>query len=434
MNQVNEKNNEIKTGWINNLLQKPWRTSILLVLLVYFLLFIGQPLVKGDWCLLNDYLGYYSAGQIMNGEQPALVYDYQLLAKYQADLYRSCGSFESGLEVISMVYLPIFLAPFQLFALLNFSFSTGLWITLNFVSLVLYLNFFTRKVFGRNLPVYIVILILISIPVFRNFIHGQVNLLLLIGMGEFIRAMVSDRQYLAGFWLGLLLVKPQMLILLLPFMLIQKRFKVLVGFTVSFIIILGTSFLLVGVEGMVNFINIIRDSSQGGATSNYQLMMNWRAVSYYITRFAGGEVGNVVLIGGSTLTAIIPLFVFRKKVDVQSPRFMVALLGLMAATTLMTFHAHTHSAIILIPQLVYLYMNNQLQERLFDLWFLAPSVFNFSQFLVGALVILSILPFEFAHFVNFSNGLVLFVVNFILLGWTITAERRDWKPTEIHEQ
>ena len=171
MNEANENKKQIKPGWLNNLLKKPWRISLLLVLLVYFLLFIGQPLAKGDWCLLNDYLGYYSAGQIMNEEQPALVYDYGLLEEYQADIYRSCGSYESGLEVISMVYLPFFMAPFQLFALLNYSISTAIWIILNFALLVLYLTFFTRKVFGKNLPFYLGLLILVSIPVCRSLLY-----------------------------------------------------------------------------------------------------------------------------------------------------------------------------------------------------------------------------------------------------------------------
>ena len=429
MNHVNDSSKGMRAKEVKRSSINPWMVFIILLLFVYFLLFIGQPLIKGDWCLLNDYMGYYSAGQIMNKVEPSLVYDFNLLKDYQADILRSCGSYEPGAEVISMVYLPVFMAPFQLFALLDFSISTMLWIILNFTLLSLYLVFFAKKVFEKKLSLQVVILIFVSIPVFRNFIHGQVNLLLLISMGEFVRAIVSEKQFRAGLWLGLILIKPQMLILLLPFLLIQRKYKALVGFVVSSCIIVSASFLFGGIDGMVNFKNIIFESAKGGATSNYELMMNWRAVSYYVTQLAGDGTGNAVLIGGSVLTAAIPLVVFRKRLAVDSPMFMVALLGVMAATTLVTYHAHTHSAMILIPLLLYLLLNGQLRERMFNLWFLAPSVFNLTQFLVGALVILSILPFGFGYYVNFSNGLILFVINFILLGWAVCQARPgDEKP------
>ncbi len=419
MSGANDSPKQMQVEGAKRLIKKPWLVFISVVLFAYFLSYIGQPLMKGDWCLLNDYVGYYSAGQILNNEEPSLVYDFNFLKVYQAEILRSCGNSEPGAEVISMVYLPVFLTPFQLFAQVDFSVSALLWLILNITLLILYLFFFAKKVFRKKIPLQVVILTLVSIPVFRNLIHGQVNLLLLIAMGEFIRAIVSDKQYQAGLWLGLILIKPQMLILLLPFLLIQRRIKPLVGFVISSCIIVSASFLIGGMEGMISFKNIIFESAQGGATSNYQLMMNWRAVSYYANQLAGEGFGNVVLIGGSVLTAVIPLVVFRKKIAVDSPMFMVALLGVMAATTLVTYHAHTHSAMILIPLLLYQYLNDQLRERMFNLWFLTPSIFNLTQFLVGALVILSILPFGFAYFVIISNGLVLFVMNLILLGWAI---------------
>ena len=109
--------------------------------------------------------------------------------------------------------------------------------------------------------------------------------------------------------------------------------------------------------------------------------------------------------------------------SVKSPKFGVALLAVLAATSVVTYHAHTHTAMILIPILLYLLLNGTMAQKIFNIWFLAPSVFNFIQFLVGAMVVLSVLPFGFAYFVNFSNGLVIFVLNLILLGWALSQRR-----------
>jgi hypothetical protein len=134
--------------------------------------------------------------------------------------------------------------------------------------------------------------------------------------------------------------------------------------------------------------------------------------------------GRVVLIGGSLITAGIALIAFRKKVETSSRNFMVGLLGVMAATLVVTYHAHTHSAIAIIPILLYLYMDKVMNERVYAIWLLSPSVFNLLQFLIGALILLSILPFSFAHFVNFSIGLCIFGLNLYLLGWSVHQVRQ----------
>ena len=418
---------KFKEGWpprhLKDLPKSAWLNLTIFVILFYLLVYIGQPLLDGGWCLLNDYLGYYSAGQIMNTETPSAVYDFNMLEDYQTDLHRICGEDSPDTEVISMVYLPVFFLPFRILALLNFPISVIIWLILNLTLLILYLNFFTKKVFGEKLPFQAFALILISIPVFKNFITGQVNIWLLIGMGEFIRALVSDKPYRAGLWLGVILVKPQLLILILPFLLIQKQYKVLGGFAISSAIVIGFSLILVGWDGMIGFKDIIFESAQGGATSHYDLMMNWRAVGYYISKWVGPTAGASIEIGGSVLTAALPLIAFRKTMSVKSPKFGVALLAVLAATSVVTYHAHTHTAMILIPILLYLLLNGTMAQKIFNIWFLAPSVFNFIQFLVGAMVVLSVLPFGFAYFVNFSNGLVIFVLNLILLGWALSQRR-----------
>jgi hypothetical protein len=186
---------------------------------------------------------------------------------------------------------------------------------------------------------------------------------------------------------------------------------------------MGISYLIVGREGMIGFKDSLLVAVNGGGSSRYDLMMNWRAVGYYISKWVGPTAGASIEIGGSVLTAALPLIAFRKTMSVKSPKFGVALLAVLAATSAVTYHAHTHTAMILIPILLYLLLNGTMAQKIFNIWFLAPSVFNFIQFLVGAMVVLSVLPFGFAYFVNFSNGLVIFVLNLILLGWALSQRR-----------
>ena len=81
MSDANKQPKRVEMEGLGALFRKPWMFFILFILLAYFLVYIGQPVAEDEWCLLNDYLGYYSAGQIMNAEGAASVYDFDLLGE-----------------------------------------------------------------------------------------------------------------------------------------------------------------------------------------------------------------------------------------------------------------------------------------------------------------------------------------------------------------
>jgi len=93
-------------------------------------------------------------------------------------------------------------------------------------------------------------MMLLYFPVFANFINGQVNVFLLVCTGEFLRNVMEDHPFTAGLWLGGLLLKPQVLILIVPVILILRYWKIFAGFFASSAVILLTSLALSGWNGM----------------------------------------------------------------------------------------------------------------------------------------------------------------------------------------
>ncbi len=87
MNDATDKPRRINVEWREKSPKKPWITAILAVLLIYFLLFIGRPLVNGDWCRAIDYCGYYGAGLTMNNGKIADIYNSQILGQFQSDFF-----------------------------------------------------------------------------------------------------------------------------------------------------------------------------------------------------------------------------------------------------------------------------------------------------------------------------------------------------------
>lgn len=398
----------------------------MVIILVYYFVSLGFPLIRGNLCVSSDFCGYYSAGQIWNEIGSSQIYDPENLRVYQDKLFVNEEYLGQQGILMSMIYLPIFLFPFRLFALVDLPLSLFLWDLINFLVLILYLVYFIKKVSHKKPGLLTLGLILISYPIFRNFLDGQVNLLLLICAGEFLRALLSGKPIQSGLWLGGWLIKPQILILILPFLLLQKKFKVLMGFVISSIVIVGISFLMVGWEGFMNLMNGIMDVAGGNASSSYQYMMNWRAFAFYFSIFPNPIVGKIVFWVGTIGTTIVPFWVFRKKMESNSPEFAVALLGIITATTAVTYHAHHHMAMIIIPCLLYLYLNGWLEKKLFLFWVLAPTLTIMVQYALKARVALLDLPLVIPVMVLMVYGLSMLVPNLVLLGWAIKKALK-WK-------
>jgi len=213
---------------------------------------------------------------------------------------------------------------------------------------------------------------MLSLPVFVNFQEGQVNIFLLVCVGEFIRMLLLEKPFIAGLWLGGLLLKFVLLILIIPFLLIQVKKKTLLGFfTFSFIIFLA-SFSLVGVEGMLALKNFLLDAVSGVPVNNIWAMINWRMVGWQVATISSSTLGWGITIVGTLITTGYTLFFFRKWDKADPIRTVMTLLGIFAATCVVSWHAHLHMSMILIPPMVYLMMKNRFNKNLFTAWVLIP--------------------------------------------------------------
>jgi hypothetical protein len=401
-----------------------WLKLILAAVLTFNLINFASPLLKGNWCMSVDFCGYYGAGQVWNQEGGPAIYDQDMLWAYQKDLFSAMNvSGADDAQIVSMVYLPVFLFPFRAFALIPFRVSLLLWYGLNFAALVLYLMFFSRKVSGKKLPWWTLLWLLAAYPVFRNFYDGQFNLLLLICMGEFLRATTSDKPIWSGVWLGGWLLKPQLLILILPFLLIQKKYKALLGFIISSIVLASLSFLLVGWEGLLGLKDVIFASAGGGANSHPEYMMNWRTVGLFVSLLSTPALGQVILWSGSIVTALIPLYVFRKKLPSDSPMFIIGVLGIVAATITASYHTHLHTAIILIPIVLYLFLRGFLDQKVLQTWVLIPFVSLILVYVVGIFTGPETESATLVLWVMLIHCLMMLGASLYLVGWAAAQKK-----------
>jgi hypothetical protein len=399
-----------------------WQNLALAALLIFYLIQISFDLFWHTTCghLAIDYCAFWSAGKVVNTNGYSAVYNLQLLGEVQKTILPRLTA------TSPTPFLPIFIPPFQLLALLDIFSSFWIWTILNLIVIISYLYYLSRQWTDKPLSVRFILMIAISLPVFINIFTGQINAWLMICVGEFMRAILAGKTYKAGIWLGGLLLKPQTLLLIIPFLAIQRAYKVLAGWVISSSVLMGISFALVGFNGLQKLLDLWIGFVGGLPTNDVEIMMNWRMLGLHLSALASPLIGWVVVGLGSIATLLACIYLWRSSIDFHSKSFVFAFLGIMAATCLFAWHSHIHMAMILIPPLVYLKGQNQLSDKILNYWVFLPAGVYAGVFVLASLMEATILPTSLNWALNFLRGGSEFTLNIYLLIWAIGYFRKQY--------
>jgi hypothetical protein len=177
----------------------------------------------------TDFRTMRASAEIARSISFASVYDLDEQERRQAALYErySHGDWRLPLYTNPMPYAPVFVAAMlpltELDPIHGFLLYTGA----SAVALVAYLRWFAGRV---GLRAGVAPTVLFSLAAYTTLLYGQVNVWLVIFVGQLLLAYQGGRPTRAGLWLGGLLLKPQLLLLLLPALLVGREWRVLGGF------------------------------------------------------------------------------------------------------------------------------------------------------------------------------------------------------------
>lgn len=404
----------------SNFKSENWVNLILFAIFCFYVVYFSAAFNYGHFGV--DYMAYWSVGKIADVKGYSEIYDLNNLRSVQTqELNDSSLQAEPGnssVPLFPVPYFSFFLLPFQLLSRLSLFNSFWIWTILNLVILVGYLVFFIRRTnpgsrVNRE-SLYFLALLLISYPVFFNLTCGQVEVFLLVCTGEFIRYAISKKPIYSGIWLGGLLLKPQLLILIIPIILIMRNWRVLMGFIISSGIILITSTLLSGFAGMKALVNLWTKFSADLTTSYPEAMINWRMIGVNLNDLFNTSLGWLITGLGLILTLIAVYFLIKHKPPYGSPQWVMIMLGVFSATLAITWHSHYHMAMILIPFLIYALLNKLLLEKIITLWAIVTPV---------AWLVILIIEILFLDMTNINisniNGIIIgflgFIFNLVIL-------------------
>lgn len=401
--------------------QFKWQNIALLTLMIFYLTQFTLDLLV--WKIMfgnlgGDYSAYWSAAKIANESGYAEIYNLDKLTEIQKPL--SPPDLPFGPRPVA--YLPIFILPFQLFALMNPYLGYWIWTLLNLIFFIYYLRFFTQRTTQQPMENRLLFMLLLSLPFFLNLFFGQINIWLTICIGEHLRAALSGKPFQAGLWLGGLIIKPHYLILIVMVLLIQRYTKIQAGFTVSSVLITGISFLMAGVNGFRALLGLWLGYANSLPTADPFIMMNWRMVALNLEEYLEPPVAWALPILGMIVTFAMLLYLWRRPIMIQAPSYPIALLGTIAATMSLTWHSHIFSGVIILAPLAYLAQKDQqLPEKTLFNWVFIPPILQFVVVFVA--IMIRGTGWHVGPILNLINSGGQLWANMVLLYWAVTKMR-----------
>jgi hypothetical protein len=381
----------------SNLKSEYWKNLILAAIFSFYLAQYGFMVVRGRFPMDygSDFLAYWSAGKIAFIKGYSEIYDLNYLWETQVKELKDLGIVlfdDSVFQPFPAPFFSFFILPFQLLSQLHSDYSYWIWTLINLAALFWYLSFFIQNVSPGELDSSsrkkLLFLVLSSFPVFINLIEGQSNVFLMICAGEIIRGVGKEKLFFSGLWLGGFILKPQLLVLIIPILVITGNWRVLLGFLVSSGVVLIFSFSLSGYIGMESLVNLWLRYRLGISTSSPGAMINWRMIGENLNVLFNTSSGWMITWFGIALTMLgIYLMVKKKFLQSNSYRFM-GMLGVISATFAVTWHAHYHMALILVPLLIYVSVKQLISENIIYAWVWMTPVVWFGVWIVFLFILL----------------------------------------------
>jgi len=174
----------------------------------------------------TDFLEFYAAGRIVAAHQTEHLYDLDVQARIEHEI--TAPERWSGFH--AFITPPFFALPFVPLATLPYLAAFALWSGLGILFLLATLSLLGRQVGdagrGRRAAA---LWALGFVPVFAAVSYGQNSLLSLFILAGVFALLRRERDGLAGVVLGCLLYKPQLVLVLALLLLLERRWRALLG-------------------------------------------------------------------------------------------------------------------------------------------------------------------------------------------------------------
>jgi len=211
----------------------------------------------------SDFIAFYSAGRVAQNEGMERVYNPLLQQRIQQ---QEVGFPLVQGQVLLYNHLPFLLPVLQMLVSTNYIASFYRWVILLIALYVAGIVILSRNLskagVDRSSSWLSAFASLLFLPVFFSLMNGQDTAFLFLGVALWVYGLLSGKELFAGFGLSLATVRPHFALFLAIPMLFRYR-KIFMGFLLGSALLASLSLLLLGLNGTMEFINILLLSAGG---------------------------------------------------------------------------------------------------------------------------------------------------------------------------
>jgi len=335
----------------------PWAHGIILAItLVFWVVFLSkaEPL---SYVYKRDFLCVYVGTRAVVSGQGSQLYDFSL-QRQLTDAAISPYHRANLLPYVYPAYVAVLLAPLGKLRLTTAFF---VWTGVNLLAAVWLTRRLMRyKVVFRGQRIALLVAFLAWVPLQLTLSHGQMGLLCALAVGEAAVALGDGRQWKAGCWLALGLVKPQLIVLPLLALVLWRSWRTIASFSAILFVLLVASFVKLGFW-VPSYLHFLGEFNRGGKeVSMYPAaMQNWRGLASALLG-SHSVMANVLLVGLSVGSLVVVLLICRRGIagpglptaEYRNARFaIVVLLGILASP-----HLYFHDWVVAVPALAVLFL------------------------------------------------------------------------------
>jgi hypothetical protein len=301
----------------------------------------------------SDFIAFYSAGRIAQEQGFSQVYD----PVKQQDVEEKVVGFPLGKDQVLLYnHLPFLLPILRSIVSEDYVSTFYRWIFLLvaiYLSAVVVLSKLLQEAKVDRQTIYLAgIGSLLFLPLFVSLMNGQDTAFLFLGTALWMYGLLTGKDKIAGLGLSLTTVRPHISLMLAIPMLFHNR-RIFLWYAIGSGILAVLSVLLIGVEGVQDFLNILRISAAGEWHGMKEEAM-FNLIGLLTRAFPGIDRSALRILSWSVFgVAILWLsYIWARNKDAKS------ILGLTIVVALFTIpHLHFHDlTLFLIPLYEFIFL------------------------------------------------------------------------------
>ena len=223
----------------------------------------------------EDFVAFYGIGRLLNEHPPERLYDFPT----QEQIYLSLRPDETFLG-LPYIHAPFEALVFQPFALLPYDLAYLAWLITGMAAYMAGLWILTWRFGPQNGTDRTTVFLLaqsFTPYMMESWLGGNVTVIPFVGLALALALEDADHPVLGGCALALCLNKPSLLVLILPMLLLSRRFKVLAGFVAGAGALVIASSVMLGARAWTDFVEAMLRWAQMTSTQP-GLFRDWKYV------------------------------------------------------------------------------------------------------------------------------------------------------------